>query len=149
MLFFQADKLSITRYSPNHPKRVGWASGACLLGTRDSFYDVGLFDQGIFMYMDEVEFLYRAGAKGYKVFFTPYAKFIHTGAASSANSRAPVKNIFRGLIYFYRKHRTAFEVSVLKFMLTVKARISIGVGMVLGKRDLVNIYEEGLALVNQ
>ena len=149
MLFFQADKLSITRYSPNHPKRVGWASGACLLGTRDSFYDVGLFDQGIFMYMDEIEFLYRAGAKGYKVFFTPHAKFIHTGAASSANSRAPVKNIFRGLIYFYRKHRTAFEVSVLKFMLTVKARISIGVGMVLGKRDLVNIYEEGLALVNQ
>lgn len=149
MLFFQGDKLSITRYSPKRAKRVDWVSGACLLGTRDSFYDVGLFDQGIFMYMDEIEFLYRAGKKGYNVFFTPHAKFIHTGAASSANSRSPVKNIFRGLMYFYRKHRTPSEVSVLKFMLTAKARISIGIGKIFGKQDLVQIYEEGLALVNQ
>ena len=149
MLFCQADMLSITRYSPNLPKRVDWVSGACLLGTRDSFYDVGLFDQEIFMYMDEIEFLYRAGKKGYKVFFTPHAKFIHTGAASSANSRSPVKNIFRGLMYFYRKHRTPLEVSVLKFMITVKAKISIGIGSILGYKDLVHIYEEGLTLVNQ
>jgi hypothetical protein len=149
MLFFQGDKLSITRYSPNRAKRVDWVSGACLLGTRDSFYDAGLFDQGIFMYMDEIELLYRAGKKGYNVFFTPHAKFIHTGAASSANSRSPVKNIFRGLMYFYRKHRTPSEVSVLKFMLTVKAKIAILVGTILGKQDVVQIYEEGFALVNQ
>ncbi len=149
MLFCQADKLSITRYSPNQARRVGWVSGACLLGKRDSFYDAGLFDQGIFMYMDEIEFLYRAGRKGYKVFFTPQARFIHTGAASSGNFRAPVKNIFRGLIYFYRKHRTPAEVSVLKFMLMVKAWISIRVGRILEKPDLVTIYEEGLTLVNQ
>jgi GT2 family glycosyltransferase len=149
MLFFQADKLSITRYSPNRAKRVAWVSGACMMGTRDSFYDVGLFDQGIFMYMDDIEFLYRAGSKGYKVFYTPHAKFIHTGAASSANSRAPVKNIFRGLLYFYRKHRAPAEVSMLKFMLTAKAKISIIIGNILGKQDVVRIYEEGLTLVNR
>ncbi len=149
MLFCRGDKISITRYSPDHTRRVGWVSGACLLGTRDSFYDVGLFDQGIFMYMDEIEFLYRAARKGYSVFFTPDARFIHTGAASSGNKRAPVANIFRGLLYFYRKHKTPQEVSVLKFMLTVKATVSISIGKILGKQDLVTIYEEGLALVNQ
>lgn len=149
MLFCQGDTFSITRYSPNHVKRVGWVSGACLLGMREYFFDVGLFDQGIFMYMDEIEFLYRAANKGYSVFFTPHAKFIHTGAASSANSRSPVKNIFRGLMYFYRKHRTPFEVTVLKFMLAVKAKITILIGTILGKPNLVHIYEEGLALVNQ
>ena len=147
MLFCQADTLSITRYSPNQPKRVGWVSGACLLGTKESFYDVGLFDQGIFMYMDEIEFLYRAAGKGYKVFFTPHARFIHTGAASSGNKRSPVKNIFRGLMYFYRKHKTPEEVSVLKFMLTVKAKIAILFGTVLGKPDLVQIYEEAKQMV--
>ncbi len=149
MLFCRGDKLAITRYSPKVARRVAWVSGACLMGARASFYDVGLFDQGIFMYMDEIEFLYRAGRKDYKVFFTPQAKFIHTGAASSANSRAPVKNIFRGLIYFYRKHKMPFEVSMLKFMLIVKAKISIVIGNILGKHDLVHIYEEGLTLVNQ
>jgi len=149
MLFCRGDKLSMTRYSPNYVRRVGWVSGACLLGARDSFYDVGLFDQGIFMYMDEIEFLYRAGRKGYKVFFTPQARFIHTGAASSGNKRSPVKNIFRGLIYFYRKHRTPPEVSVLTFMLRVKAKIAIGIGKILGHEDLTHVYEEGLALVHQ
>jgi GT2 family glycosyltransferase len=149
MLFCRGDKLSITRYSPSVAKQVGWVSGACLLGERESFYDVGLFDQRIFMYMDEVEFLYRARLKGYKVFFSPEARFIHTGAGSSGNKRAPVKNIFLGLMYFYRKHRTPVEVSVLKFMLAVKARISIGIGKILGKQDLIHIYAEGLSLVNQ
>lgn len=147
MLFFQADKLSITRYSPNHVRQVGWVSGACLLGTRKSFYDVGLFDQGIFMYMDEIEFLYRAASKGYNVFFTPEARFIHTGAASSGNKRSPVKNIFRGLVYFYQKHRTKPELTVLKLMLKVKAKIAIFIGSLCKKQDLVHIYEEGLSLV--
>ncbi len=149
MLFCRGDKHSITRYSPNHVRHVGWVSGACLLGEKESFYGVGLFDQEIFMYMDEIEFLYRAGEKGYTVYFTPQARFIHTGAASSGNKRAPVKNIFLGLMYFYRKHSTPMELSVLKFMLTVKAGISIGIGKIFGKQDLVHTYEEALSLVNE
>lgn len=149
MLFCRGDKLSITRYSPDEVRSVGWVSGACLLGEKNSFYEVGLFDQEIFMYMDEIEFLFRAGRKGYKVLFMPRARFIHTGAASSGNKRAPVKNIFLGLIYFYRKHGMPIELSVLKFMLAVKARISIGIGNLLGKKDLVHIYEEALLLVNE
>lgn len=147
MLFCQADTLGVTRYSPSRPKWVGWVSGACLLGTKESFYEVGLFDSQIFMYMDEIEFLYRAGKKGYKVFFTPNARFIHTGAASSGNIHSPVANIFRGLMYFYRKHRTPWEVSVVRFMLTAKAKIAILVGTILAKQDLVQIYEESLQLV--
>jgi len=148
MLFCQADKLNITRYSPDRVMRAMWVSGACLLGTKKSFYDVGLFDQGIFMYMDEIEFLERARKKGYHVWFTPGARFIHTGAASSGNKRSPVKNIFRGLMYFYRKHYPQY-VFILKLMLNVKGRIAISIGRMLGKQDLVQIYEEGLSLVNQ
>jgi hypothetical protein len=148
MLFLQGDELAITRYSPDEVKHVSWVSGACLLGSRQSYYDVGLFDEGIFMYMDEIEFLARARKKGYSVWFTPDARFIHTGAASSGNTRAPVKNIFRGLMYFYQKHLPQY-IGLLKVMLTVKGQIAIGVGKLLGKQDLVQIYEEGLALVNK
>jgi len=149
MLFFQADELRVTRYSPDEVKRVEWVSGACLLGTKKAFYDVGLFDQSIFMYMDEIELLYRAGKKGYKVWFIPDARFIHTGAASSGNKRSPVKNIFRGLMFFYRKHYSPFAVMMLKGMLTLKAYIAITIGKLLKKQDLVQIYEEGLQLVNE
>lgn len=148
MLFVQGDSLNITRYSPKHTKRVAWVSGACLLGERKSFYDVGRFDEGIFMYMDEIEFLERAKNKGYQVWFTPIAGFIHSGAASSGNKRAPVKNIFRGLMYFYRKHLPQY-VALLRIMLKTKGYIAIAIGKLFGKHDLVQIYEEGLALVNQ
>ena len=147
MLFLQGDKLAITRYSPDKVKRVGWVSGACLLGSKKAFYDVGLFDQEIFMYMDEIEFLYRAAAKEYSVRFTPKARFIHTGAASVGNKRSPVKNIFRGLMYFYRKHKTPGEVAMLQLMLRLKAIIAIIVGSIFRKADIVTIYEEGLKLV--
>lgn len=146
MLFLQGDELLITRYSPGKVMRVSWVSGACLMGKRKAFVDVGLFDEGIFMYMDEIEFLTRAEQKGYSVWFTPHARFIHTGAASSGSKRAPVKNIFGGLMYFYRKHMPSY-VSYLSFLLTVKAKIAIAIGKILGKQDLVTIYEEGLGLV--
>lgn len=146
MLFMQGDKLGITRWSPDKVKRVTWVSGACMLGTKESFIDVGLFDEGIFMYMDEIEFLERARQKGYTVWYTPTALFTHTGAASSGSKRSPVKNIFRGLMYFYRKHYPGY-VRILKFMLTVKGKTAITIGKLTGKEDLVQIYEEGLALV--
>lgn len=148
MLFAQGDLLNITRYSPDQVKRVAWVSGACLLGERRAFYDVGRFDEGIFMYMDEIEFLERARKKGYAVWFTPDARFIHTGAASSGNKRSPVKNIFRGLMYFYQKHLPQY-VPLLKLMLNTKGRVAVAIGKLLGKQDLVQIYEEGLALVRQ
>ena len=148
MLFCQADEFGVTRASPVMMKRVAWVSGACLLGTKKSFLDVGRFDESIFMYMDEIEFLYRAGKKGYSVWFTPSARFTHTGAASSGNKRKPVVNIFRGLMYFYKKHFPIY-LALLRFMLTVKGKIAILIGTILGKKDLVQIYEEGLQLVHQ
>jgi GT2 family glycosyltransferase len=148
MLFCKGDYLGLTRSSPDTVKRVGWVSGACLLGKKESFYNVGLFDEGIFMYMDEIEFLERARKKGFAVWFTPQARFIHTGAASSGNKRSPVTNIFRGLMYFYRKHYPGY-VSLLKLMLNIKGNIAILIGNLFGKKDMVQIYEKGLELVNE
>ncbi|MDO8452009.1 MAG: glycosyltransferase family 2 protein, partial [bacterium] len=80
MLFARGDMWGATRYSPSSVRVVDWVSGACLIGTRKSFLDVGLFDEHMFMYMEEIEFLYRAKQKGYPVFFYPDARFIHRGA---------------------------------------------------------------------
>lgn len=147
MLFFKGDSLRLTRYSPDKVKKVDWVSGACLMGEKSAFLDVGLFDEGIFMYMEEIDLLYRAKQKGYAVFFVPEARFIHTGAASSSSRRTPVVNIYRGLVYFYKKHRSIMEVSLLVFMLRLKATLAIIIGKISRNRPLVQIYEEALKLV--
>ncbi len=147
MLFAKGDDLGITRYSPAKTRQVDWVSGACLIGTKHAFVDVGLFDEGIFMYMEEIDLLYRAKQKGYTVQFVANARFVHSGAASSSTRRTPVVNIYRGLLYFYRKHRSIIEQQALIVLLKLKAWIAIVVANITGNRGLAEIYEEAVRMV--
>lgn len=147
MLFAKGDALGITRYSPNTVKHVYWVSGACIIATKKAFVDAGLFDEGIFMYMEEVELLARAQEKGYTTLFYPGARFFHVGAASSGSRKTPVLNIYRGLLYFYRRHRSIMEQKVLRVLLALKAHLAVIVGRLSGKASLVTIYEEAIKLV--
>jgi GT2 family glycosyltransferase len=51
-LFLKGDYYGLTRYSPDHVKKVGWISGACILTKKNYFNESGKFDEGIFMYME-------------------------------------------------------------------------------------------------
>lgn len=144
MLFAKGDHWGATRSSPQETQTVDWVSGACLIGRRSSFLDVGLFDERIFMYMDEVDFLFRARKRGYKTYFYPKAHFTHTGAASSGRDAA-VLHVYRGLLYFYRKHRGPFAQALLRAALVAKALAAMGAGRMMGKSDLVRTYEKALA----
>lgn len=147
MLFIKGDKLGITRYSPRNPQDVAWVSGACLLGAKDAFVKNSLFDEKIFMYMEEIDFFYRAAKAGYTAKFLPDARFIHSGAASSESFRKPVINIYRGLVYFYRKNLSIMELTVLRIMLYIKAVSAIFLGKLTGNKALVSIYEQALQMV--
>lgn len=148
MLFLKGDRLGISRYSPDKTSSVDWISGACILAKKQSFVDVGLFDEGIFLYMEEIDMFYRAKQKGYEVMFYPDAKFIHTGAASSGNKKTPVVNIYKGLIYFYRKHRTIMEQRLLIAFLTLKAYVAIAIAAALGKEDIRGTYVQALQVIS-
>lgn len=147
MLFARGDHWNLTRYSPRTVTKVDWVSGACLMSRKKTFEDVGLFDEGIFMYMEEIDLLYRAHKKGYGVFFHPDAAFIHSGAASSEKTRTPVVNIYRGLVYFYQKHYGHLALASVRIILRIKAVLAIFLGHLFGKKDIVSIYEEALRVV--
>lgn len=148
MLFAKGDYWGATRWSPREERKVDWVSGACLMGKKDSFKDVGLFDEGIFMYMEEIDFLYRARMKGYETYVVPQARFTHTGAASSTGSRrTPVVNIYRGLMYFYKKHHRPLAVGLLRVMLYAKALAGVTAGRMIGRRDITATYEEALGVL--
>lgn len=148
MLFLKGDQLHLTRSSPSKEQQVAWVSGACLLGKKESFLDIGLFDESIFMYMEEIEMLYRAKEKGYTVWFCPHAEFIHTGAASSGNKREPVVQIYRGLDYFYMLHYSSSNRWVLRAFLRIKALFVMGICGIIGKSDLKDLYAKALAVLS-
>ncbi|MBI3366813.1 glycosyltransferase family 2 protein, partial [Candidatus Roizmanbacteria bacterium] len=146
-LFLKGDYWEFTRYSPNIVKEVDWVSGACILTKKEYYETIGGFDEQIFMYMDEIDLLYRVKQKGYKVFFYPDAQFIHLGSASSKGRTYPILQVYRGFMYFYKKHHNdRLSLFLLKFMLQLKSWIAIGIGKLTRNPYLIKTYEEALKL---
>lgn len=59
---------------------AGWLSGSCLLVRRAAFTAIGGFDEGYFMYFEDVDLGYRLGRTGWRNVYAPQAAAIHTGA---------------------------------------------------------------------
>ncbi len=147
-LFVRGDRLGLTRWSPSRTRRVDWVSGAALMGPKKLFMDNLLFDEKIFMYMEEIDLLYRARKKGYKTLFYPRSVIIHLGSGSSTNKKkGPVLNIYKGLKYFYIKHHAPWKVRILLLMLKAKAAIAWCIGLVTGSQYLKETYAEAFRLV--
>jgi N-acetylglucosaminyl-diphospho-decaprenol L-rhamnosyltransferase len=67
---------------------AGWLSGACLLVRRSAFEELGGFDEGYFMYFEDVDLGYRFGRAGYRNVYEPAAVVTHTGAHSTSEHSA-------------------------------------------------------------
>ncbi|MWB99234.1 glycosyltransferase family 2 protein [Agromyces seonyuensis] len=63
-----------------------WLSGACLLIRRTAFDEVGGFDEGYFMYFEDVDLGARLLEAGWRNHYAPAAAVVHTGAHSTAKS---------------------------------------------------------------
>jgi GT2 family glycosyltransferase len=161
-LFLKGDYCGLTRYSPGKVTSVDWVSGACFMMRKKDFQTLHGFDEHIFMYMDEVDFMYRAHQKGMTVGFYPFAEFIHYGAFSTNKGtdvkpagimfdgkKKPVAILFNGFLYFYRKHKSNTEQHMLKLMLFGKALLGIAAGFVIGSEYLKQTYGEAYKLVKK
>ncbi len=67
---------------------TGWLSGACVLVRRSAFSELGGFDEGFFMYFEDVDLGYRLGKAGYRNVYEPGAVVIHSGAHSTTTDSA-------------------------------------------------------------
>ncbi|NTU73042.1 glycosyltransferase family 2 protein [Candidatus Roizmanbacteria bacterium] len=141
-LFLKGDYWGLTRESPTKFRRVDWVSGACILTTRKHYSKVGGFDEQIFMYMEEIDLLYRAKKMGLDTYIYPEAQIIHLGSASSNGKSYPIIQVYKGFIYFYKKHYPPLSMFLLKVMLQFKALSAIAIGRILRNAYLINTYEK-------
>ena len=139
-LFLKGDYWGLTRYSPNNLKKIDWVSGACILTKKEYYKKIGGFDEEIFMYMEEIDLLYRAKLKKYQTYFYPQAPFIHLGFASSGSKSAPIINVYRGFLYLYKKHFPGLSLFFLKILLKLKARVAIFIGKITQNSYLCLLY---------
>lgn len=145
-LFLRGDYWGLTRSSPDQIIQADWVSGACIMTTKKIYAELEGFDTDIFMYMEEVDLLYRGNTKGYTTGFYPESKFIHLGSASSGGKTYPILQVYRGFIFFYKKHYSRFSLFFLKIMLQLKALVSIIIGYITGSDYLKKTYGEAYSI---
>ncbi len=93
-------------FSYEQEAEVDQPMGSCLILRRRATEDVGLLDEAFPIFFNEVDWLYRAKMKGWKVYFTPRAVIIHHGGAatSQADRRKMIRESHESLLRFYDKH---------------------------------------------
>ncbi len=85
---------------------VDAVNGAFMLIRRAALGSTGLFDEGYWMYMEDLDLCYRFVRAGWTVWYEPSVTVVHAKAGSSGPVRAPRLNyaFHYGMFRFYRKH---------------------------------------------
>ncbi len=87
---------------------VDWISGAAMMLRRQAFEEAGGFDEGYFMYVEDVDLCWRLKRTGWKVFYCPEVKIVHHIArASSQQSTRMLFQHHRSMYRFYKRKREA------------------------------------------
>jgi N-acetylglucosaminyl-diphospho-decaprenol L-rhamnosyltransferase len=85
---------------------VDAVNGACMLIRRSALDELGLFDEGYWMYMEDLDLCYRFAQAGWTTWYEPAATVIHVKAGTSGSLRSPRLNyaFHYGMYRFYRAH---------------------------------------------
>lgn len=81
-------------------------SGSCMFIRRQTWQEVGDFDERFFAYQEDSDYCLRARALGWKVMYAPLSRIIHYGGKGGSGAR-PWHSIYqwhRSYFLYYRKH---------------------------------------------
>jgi N-acetylglucosaminyl-diphospho-decaprenol L-rhamnosyltransferase len=117
-----------THLGDDEPGEVDAVNGAFMLCRAEAIRQVGLLDEGYWLYMEDLDWCHRFWDAGWKVFYEPAGTALHVKGGSSAGRRAPRQEIafHRGMGRFYRR----FEAPQANPLLN--AAVYAGIGAKLG-----------------
>jgi GT2 family glycosyltransferase len=94
-----------TDLGEDEPGPVDAINGAFMLVRSDAIAQVGLLDEGYWLYMEDLDWCYRFREAGWTVFYEPSGVALHVKGGSSGERRGVRQQIafHRGMGRFYRK----------------------------------------------
>jgi len=135
---------SLSQYRATHlaedePGEVDAVNGAFMLCRAEAIAQVGLLDEGYWLYMEDLDWCHRFWDAGWKVFYDPQARALHVKGGSSAKRRAPKQEIafHRGMGRFYRRFDAPASNPLLNLAvycgIGAKLAVSLAITMVRGR----------------
>jgi len=103
---------------------VDAVNGAFMLVRRRALDEVGLFDEGYWMYMEDLDLCYRFAQAGWVTWYEPSVTVLHVKAGTSGPVRSPRLDyaFHYGMFRFYRAHYAR------EHNLVVNAAVYTGIG---------------------
>ena len=78
------DSATLERPVAGRAREADWVSGACCVVRREAFETVGGFDEGYFMYVEDLDLCWRLRRAGWRVLYAPAAVVVHHQGLSAA-----------------------------------------------------------------
>jgi hypothetical protein len=118
---------------------VDAVNGAFMMIRRSALEQVGLFDEGYWMYMEDLDLCYRFAEAGWVTWYEPSVTVVHIKAGSSGVVRSPRLNyaFHYGMFRFYRKYYASSRSKLLS------AAIYGGIAAKLGLSVARNAFRDG------
>lgn len=94
-----------THLGDDEAGEVDAVNGAFMLCRAEAVREVGLLDEGYWLYMEDLDWCRRFWNAGWRVFYEPAAVALHVKGGTSGGRRAPKQEIafHRGMGRFYRR----------------------------------------------
>ncbi|MFT3899580.1 MAG: glycosyltransferase family 2 protein [Gordonia sp. (in: high G+C Gram-positive bacteria)] len=123
---------------------VGWLSGSCLLLRRAAFDAIDGFDEGYFMFMEDVDLGDRLARAGWQNIFVPTAEVLHTkGHAASKNPELMLPAHHRSAYKFQADRNPGALRAPLRWGLRAGLALRSRVAVRLARRELDRAAAQG------
>jgi N-acetylglucosaminyl-diphospho-decaprenol L-rhamnosyltransferase len=104
-------------------RRVPWVSGSCVLLRRQALEQVGVLDEGFFMYVEDVDLCTRLRSAGWEVLFSPELEVVHIGGVSTGKSKRMTLEHSKSIYRYFVKHRSRGWRAALRPLVWVALRL--------------------------
>jgi N-acetylglucosaminyl-diphospho-decaprenol L-rhamnosyltransferase len=91
--------------APSEACSVEWVSGACMILRRTMLEQIGLLDEGLYTYFDDIDLCLRARRAGWETWCVPRSRIVHLEGASTGIVQRVVK---RRPAYWFQARRRFF-----------------------------------------
>jgi len=117
---------------PGIPERrcpMPWVAGASMLVRRTVFDEIGLLDEGYFLYYEEVDFCLRAARAGHACWYEPASRVVHLVGRSSGVTERTTAPKRRPTYWFESRRRYFLKHHGFLYTALVDAAWTIGFAM--------------------
>ena len=126
-------------------QKMGWVGGTAMMIRKEVIDEIGLLDEKIFMYAEDIEFCVRARDHHWDIAIHPQAYITHFGSASSSSENAILGEI-RGYLYIWAKHKPFWQMNIVRSLLVIGVYLRIFLfGVLLRDSKRANIYKKAIS----